>query len=346
MTTKLKATGLSKSFGELRALDSVDLHLEQGDLLAVLGASGCGKTTLLRCIAGFETPDTGRIEIDRTVVFDRGVNRPAEQRKVGYVPQGGVLFPHLSAARNIGFGLKRGAATRARVEEMLALVGMAGLGARMPHELSGGQQQRVALARALAPAPSLVLLDEPFSALDAGLRVTLREEVTAMLKSVGASAIIVTHDQEEALSMADHVMVMRDGVCVQLDDPVSLYRYPSDLNVATFLGDATLVEGSVCNDVANCPLGALRVADGCPRECKRCMIMIRPEQITLGRSGGGLRGRVEKTVFYGHDAMVHLRLDDEFGGMRLKARVSSLEAWLPDERVEIDVTGEVMVYDH
>lgn len=167
-----------------------------------------------------------------------------------------------------------------------------------------------------------------------------------MLKSVGASAIIVTHDQEEALSMADHVMVMRDGICVQRDDPVSLYRYPSDLSVATFIGDATLVEGSVCDDVANCPLGALPVADGCPRNCKRCLIMIRPEQITLGRTGGQFRGRVEKTVFYGHDAMVHLRLDDEFGGMRLKARVSSLEAWLPNERVAIDVTGEVMVYDN
>lgn len=346
MTTKLLIRDLSKSYGNLRALDAVNLHLEQGDLLAVLGASGCGKTTLLRSIAGFETPDSGRIDIDGVTVFDGHINTRAEQRKVGYVPQGGVLFPHLSAARNIAFGLSRGTGTVKRVDELLALVGMDGLGERMPHELSGGQQQRVALARALAPAPSLVLLDEPFSALDAGLRTALREEVTTMLKSVGASAIIVTHDQEEALSMADHVMVMREGVCVQLDDPVSLYRYPSDINVATFLGDATVVEGSICDNIVNCPLGSLQVAGGCPRNCNRCLIMIRPEQVTLGRSGGQLRGRVEKTVFYGHDAMVHLRLDDEFGGTRLKARVSSLEAYLPDERVEVDVTGEVMVYDH
>lgn len=346
MTKKLVISNLTKNFGGVRALDNVNLELEAGDLLAVLGASGCGKTTLLRCIAGFETPDAGEIVIDGETVFDAQTNRRAEQRKVGYVPQGGVLFPHLSAARNIAFGLKRGA-HGTRVKEMLDLVGMSGLDDRMPHELSGGQQQRVALARALAPQPSLVLLDEPFSALDAGLRVALREEVTTMLKSVGASAIIVTHDQEEALSMADHVMVMRDGVCVQLDDPVSLYRYPSDISVATFLGDATVVEGSVCDNVVNCPLGALRMAGGGPSNCQRCLIMIRPEQITVGRSGGGrLHGTVEKTVFYGHDAMVHLRLDDKYGGMRLKARVSSIEAFLPDERVEVDVTGEVMVYDN
>ena len=345
MVMKLQIGDLSKSYGEVRALQNVSLDLAAGSLLAVLGASGCGKTTLLRCIAGFETPDSGTIMIDGQTVFGGRINKKPEQRRIGYVPQDGVLFPHLSVAGNIGFGLPRSKATAARIEEMLELVGMKGLGRRMPHELSGGQQQRIALARALAPSPSLVLLDEPFSALDAGLRAALREDVAHTIKKIGATAIIVTHDQEEALSMADNVMVMRDGVCVQNDDPVSLYRYPSDMHVATFVGDATVVEGMICDDVVNCPFGSLRVADGCPTSCAHCRIMIRPEQIALSRETGQIRGIVEKTVFYGHDALVHLRLDKEFGGGLVKARVSSLDAYRPGEHVEMNVVGEVMVYD-
>src|SRR5699024_441348 len=210
-----------------------------------LGPSGCGKTTLLRVIAGFETPDEGSVQVDKKVLFDGRTNIKPEQRKIGYVPQHGVLFPHLNVAKNISFGLHATALSRAekrmRVAEMLELVGMPGLEERMPHELSGGQQQRIALARALAPSPSLVLLDEPFSALDAGLRQTLREEVKSTLASINATAIIVTHDQEEALSMAGSVAVMREGQYVQVTDPVTIYQHPTDIKVAKLVGEETLI---------------------------------------------------------------------------------------------------------
>src|SRR5699024_2524638 len=238
MQHKLDIQNLYKSFGEVQALKDVSIQLETGKMLAVLGPSGCGKTTLLRSIAGFETPDQGLISIDGVTMFGRGKNIKPERRRIGYVPQDGVLFPHLNVTQNIGFGLPKNQRNGKRIDEMLELVGMAGLGDRMPHELSGGQQQRIALARALAPSPSLVLMDEPFSALDAGLRATLRQDVTMTLKHIGATAIIVTHDQEEALSMADLVAVMRQGECVQVDDPVSLYQRPADMEVARFVGEA------------------------------------------------------------------------------------------------------------
>lgn len=246
---KLVVQGLNKSFGMVQALKDVNLELEAGKMLAVLGPSGCGKTTLLRSIAGFETPNSGKIFVDERCLFDGRKGVKPEQRKIGYVPQHGVLFPHLSVEKNIAFGLHSMGLSRAkksqRVQEMLELVGMPGLSQRMPHELSGGQQQRIALARALAPSPSLVLLDEPFSALDAGLRQSLREEVRLMLAQIDATAIIVTHDQEEALSMADSVAVMRQGACIQVASPTDIYQYPADVEVAQFVGEATLIPASL-----------------------------------------------------------------------------------------------------
>src|SRR5699024_309930 len=310
------------------------------DVLAVLGPSGCGKTTLLRCIAGFGTPDAGAIVIDGQTVFSDTVDMKPEKRHIGYVPQDGVLFPHMTVARNIGFGLPRGKQRQRRVAEMLELVGMAGLGDRMPHPLSGGQQQRVALARAVAPSPSLIPLDEACSALDAGLRASLREDVKSTLKKLGVSAIIVTHDQEEALSIADHVSVMLDGSCVQTADPVSLYKHPVDLRVAEFVGDATVFDAQVVNGCVISPFGKLPVCRDCPENCHCASVMIRPEQFVISRSAAGVTGSVNKIFFYGHDAMLHLALDNIIGPSAIQVRIAGHPEVAIGERVGLQVDGQ------
>ncbi|GGB37248.1 Fe(3+) ions import ATP-binding protein FbpC [Oceanisphaera marina] len=347
---KLIIQHVSKQFADVHALHNVSLELEEGSMLAVLGPSGCGKTTLLRSIAGFETPDAGSITIDGHTVFNGKTNIKPEQRKIGYVPQHGVLFPHLSVEKNIAFGLSGSGQPykeqkAQRVAEMLQLVGMAGLGKRLPHELSGGQQQRVALARALAPAPSLVLLDEPFSALDAGLRMALREEVTATLNQIGTTAILVTHDQEEALSMADRVAVMRRGRCVQIADPVSLYKYPADIQVARFVGEAVTLTATIDNGHAHSCFGPLPLAPGCPLDSTSATIMIRPEQFVPGAPAEQqLTGHVVKTIYYGHNALVHIKTDARFGAQDIQMRVSGAHTYAPGDVVGLKIVGEVMAY--
>ncbi len=340
----LQIENVSKSFGKLKALDDVSIGIDKGKMLVVLGASGCGKTTLLRCIAGFETPDSGAISIAGQPMFGAAVNLKPEQRRIGYVPQDGVLFPHLSVAHNIAFGLARGSAQERRVDEMLELVGMSGLGARMPHQLSGGQQQRVALARALAPAPALVLMDEPFSALDAGLRETLREDVRLSLELAGATSVLVTHDQEEALSMADMVAVMHKGACAQIDDPVTLYKYPANLQVARFVGDATILQLAVEDGQAISPFGKLQVARGCPFDCKQASIMVRPEQFVLGNTDAQVQAQVQRCIFYGHDAMISLKLDDALGLEQIRVRAIGAPHLQTGQTVGLKVVGEVMAY--
>lgn len=350
---KLIIDRVSKQFSEVQALSDVQLELEEGKMLAVLGPSGCGKTTLLRAIAGFETPDAGRIIINGQTVFDAQTNTKPEHRKIGYVPQHGVLFPHLTVEKNIAFGLSSGTSKRQtkqqkaqRVIEMLELVGMAGLGQRMPHELSGGQQQRIALARALAPSPSLVLLDEPFSALDAGLRIALREEVKATLNAIGATAIIVTHDQEEALSMADLVAVMRQGKCVQVSDPVSLYQCPTDINVAKFVGDAIVLPAVVANGSILSRFGTLALAGGCATDSKSATIMIRPEQFVVSPPHEQqFGGHVLKTIYYGHNALVHLKTEDQWGAQEIQMRVSGARTFSPGEYLGLKIEGAVMAYE-
>lgn len=350
---KLIIDRVSKQFSEVQALSDVQLELEEGKMLAVLGPSGCGKTTLLRAIAGFETPDAGRIIINGQTVFDSQSNTKPEHRKIGYVPQHGVLFPHLTVEKNIAFGLSSAASKRQtkhqkaqRVIEMLELVGMAGLGQRMPHELSGGQQQRIALARALAPSPSLVLLDEPFSALDAGLRIALREEVKATLNTIGATAIIVTHDQEEALSIADLVAVMRQGKCVQVSDPMSLYQYPTDINVAKFVGDAIVLPAVVANGSIHSRFGTLALAGGCATDSKSATIMIRPEQFVVSPPNEQqFGGHVLKTIYYGHNALVHLKTEDQWGAQEIQMRVSGARTFSPGEYLGLKIEGAVMAYE-
>ncbi|MFI7433631.1 ABC transporter ATP-binding protein [Micromonospora haikouensis] len=360
--TMLAVAGLTKSYGTVPALAGVDLAVPSGTLLAVLGPSGCGKTTLLRCVAGFERADSGTVAVAGRPVAAGRVHVPPHRRRVAVVPQEGALFPHLSVADNVGYGLDRAARRSGRVEEVLALVGLAGYGLRMPHQLSGGQQQRVAVARALAPRPPLVLLDEPFSALDAQLRTELRADVRQALRADGATAVLVTHDQGEALSMADAVAVMDAGRIVQCAPPAEVYRDPATTWVARFVGDAVLLPATVDDAVALTPLGPLPLrgaatgvatADGAPGPATggaatggsaatgAVTVLIRPEQIRLAATGGPL-ATVVRQDFHGHDALTTLRLDD---GTVLTARtLDEGVALAPGAQVAVTVRGEVRAY--
>ena len=344
--SELTVRGLEKSFGSTRVLRGVDLTVPQAALAAVLGPSGCGKTTLLRIVAGFLAPDQGTVALDGKVVSAGRRRVPPERRRVGVVPQEGALFPHLSVAGNVGFGLSRAARRSGRVERMLDLVGLAGFGDRMPAELSGGQQQRVALARALAPDPALVLLDEPFSALDTGLRAAVRDDVRQALRSAGATAVLVTHDQQEALSMADVVAVLREGRVVQSAPPAQLYSAPTDVGVATFVGEAVVLPARVSHGRAETVLGPLRIRAGLASgQAAAGQVVIRPEQVRVGPPGHGVAARVAGTTFFGHDALVSLVLDRPDGEpVRVSARSHGHELVPEDAVVGLVVDGEVSFY--
>jgi iron(III) transport system ATP-binding protein len=339
----LVVSGVGKSYGSLPVLTGVDLVVPAGTLAAVLGRSGCGKTTLLRLVAGFDRPDAGSIRIGGRTVVDATTCLPPERRHVGYVTQDGTLFPHLTVAANIAFGLPRGARRDGRrVHELLELVGLdAKYAKRHPHELSGGQQQRVALARALAPKPGIVLLDEPFSSLDAELRESTRRAVAAALEAAGTTAVLVTHDQGEALSLASQVAVMWDGVIAQVAEPTELYRKPANSRIAGFVGDAVLLPAQLIGGMAECVLGRLAVpaghADG-PSD-----VLIRPEQIVIGGNGNGRRARVLGATFYGHDATVRLELADD--GTTVTARPPGHGVPRVGQDVTLTVEGEVTVFD-
>jgi iron(III) transport system ATP-binding protein len=346
--SELTVRGLTKSFGGPPVLRGVDLAVPVGALAAVLGPSGCGKTTLLRIVAGFESPDSGEVSIGGRAVVGRGRTVPPERRRVGIVPQEGALFPHLTVAANVGFGLPRGRRSSARVRDMLDLVGLGGYGERMPHELSGGQQQRVAVARALAPGPALVLLDEPFSALDTALRAAVREDVRAALLTAGATAVLVTHDQQEALSMADLVAVLRDGRIVQAAAPADLYTLPADLSVASFVGEAVVLPAVLRGDgTAECALGsvAVRRSGTSPAGGGRGSVLLRPEQLTLGPPGAGVKAKVTGVQFFGHDALVELSLPGVIGGAPpMVARTLGHQLLRADEEVGVTVTGQASFF--
>ncbi len=313
--TELRIEGLTKGYGPGTAvLRGLDLTVPAGSLAAVLGPSGCGKTTMLRVIAGFLHADSGTVSVGGRVLTGPGTHLPPERRRIGIVPQEGALFRHLSVARNVAFGLPGDrAARRRRTEEMLELVGLAGYGGRMPHELSGGQQQRIALARALAPAPALVLLDEPFNALDSALRTGVRADVRAALRATGATALLVTHDQQEALSTADLVAVVRDGRVAQCGTPREVYRRPADPWVAAFVGDAVLLPGTAVNGTAATALGGvplLTPAGGTEDAPREGTVLLRPEQFELtGPDAADHHGTVADVCYYGHDAMVTVAVE-------------------------------------
>ncbi|TFV87710.1 ABC transporter ATP-binding protein [Blastococcus sp. CT_GayMR20] len=341
--SSLTVTDLTKSFTTTPVLTGVDLHVPTGSFTALLGPSGCGKTTLLRLIAGFDDPDSGTVSVGDTVVAGGpGRSVAARRRGIGFVPQEGGLFPHLTVAGNISFGLpRRQRRDGGRVRELLELVGLdAALADRSPHQLSGGQQQRVALARALAPAPSLVLLDEPFSSLDAALREETRLAVSAALSATGATAVLVTHDQAEALSMADQVAVLRDGRLVQLTDPRTLYRSPRDLDVATFVGEAVVLEADVRAGTAHCVLGALPVEG--PQPDGPARVLLRPEQLRLAPAVAGTgTARVRSVDFYGHDSRVWLDLAD---GRTVSARIDGGDLPVAGDDVTVTVRGRALAF--
>jgi iron(III) transport system ATP-binding protein len=340
--TFLQLTSLAKSYGTVAAVDSVHLDVARGSRTAIVGPSGCGKTTLLRLIAGFEVPDQGRISVDGVPMADEAGIVPAHRRNIGIVAQDGCLFPHLSVLDNIGFGMKADrAAKRMRAEELMDMVGLdRAMLARKPDQLSGGQQQRVALARAMARQPALMLLDEPFSALDTGLRAATRQAVAEVLSAAKITTILVTHDQAEALAFADQVVVMRSGRFAQVGSPREVYLRPVDAQTAAFLGEAIILPAKISQGVADCALGRLPVdaADF----SGMADIMIRPEQIVLSRiDGQGVAGIVEDVAFSGavSDARIRLSSTD----FLLQARVSSTPELNAGDQVGIQLSGKAHV---
>lgn len=344
--TALTIDGVTKSFGRTPVLRGVDLRAPRESLTAVLGPSGCGKTTLLRLIAGFDLPDAGTIAFGDDIVFGPGRVTPPQRRRVGYVPQEGALFPHLTVTANITFGLRRrDRAAARRSGELLEWVGLsASLADRYPHQLSGGQQQRVALARALAPQPSLVLLDEPFSSLDAGLREGTRRAVAQALRAANATAVLVTHDQSEALSLADQVAVMRHGCLVQFDTPSTVYRSPADAGVARFVGEAVLLPARIRQGQAESALGSIPVRGRTAED--NAQILLRPEQIHLHPESEsdtvGVPARVAEINYYGHDATI--RLDLLPAGPTVTARVAGYDLPTPGALVRLTTTGHAETY--
>src|SRR5689334_15086802 len=316
----LDLINVRKSFAQSTAVENFNLEVERGEFISFLGPSGCGKTTTLRMVAGFETPTSGTIKINGVDV----TNTPPNQRQVGMVFQSYALFPNMTVAGNIGFGLKvkrqPESAIKARVDEMLKIIHMSEFGGRYPYQMSGGQQQRVALARALAIQPQVLLLDEPLSALDAKIRISLRNEIRAIQRQLGITTIYVTHDQEEALSLSDRVVVMSNGRIEQIGTPFQIYNFPATRFVASFVGTLNVLSA----DVADAASGRLRV-DGQDIQSakpiadrasgKPVSVALRPEVITLhgnGASSNHLNGTVDDVMFLGPTMRVKVRLRDQF----------------------------------
>jgi iron(III) transport system ATP-binding protein len=347
----LSIRAITKRYGPVTALDSVNLDVEAGSRTAIVGPSGSGKTTLLRLIAGFEAPDAGQVILDGEVLAEVGFMVPAHRRGIGIVSQDGALFPHLSVADNIGFGIERGAPDREqRIAKLVDMVELdRAMLARRPHQLSGGQQQRVALARALARKPRLMLLDEPFSALDTGLRETMRKVVSRVLRNAGITTILVTHDQAEALSFADQVAVLREGRLIQAGSPRLLYLSPCDRETAAFLGDVILLSADLGDGFADCALG--RIAAETHGRRGQAEIMLRPEQLRLTVIGQEARatsadclGKIADVEFGGAICTVTLAIA---GTHDAPLTVKTSSADLPEVggMVRVAVLGKAHVFE-
>jgi iron(III) transport system ATP-binding protein len=354
----LTVRGVRKSFGAAAVLKGVDLAVPAGSVTAVLGPSGCGKTTLLRLIAGFERPDDGSIEVGGRPVSGPAAQVPTERRGLGYLAQEGALFPHLTVARNITFGLPRARRRdTGRVRELLDLVSLdQDLANRYPHQLSGGQQQRVALARTLAPQPRLVLLDEPFSALDTGLRAETRAAVASALSAAAVTTLLVTHDQAEALSFADRVAVMDGGVFAQVGSPAEIYQWPADLRTAKFIGATCLVPAE-CNPTdagfATSPLGRvpIRRRSGEPLpSAGRGWLMLRPEQLAVvpdraDENPTGVPARITAVEYFGHDCVVTAALLSRSAEpVRVTCRITGTIPIRQGTTVRITVSGAGLMF--
>jgi iron(III) transport system ATP-binding protein len=353
----LEVRGLGKSFGGHTVLDHIDLTVTAGSTTAVVGASGCGKTTLLRLVAGFETPDAGTVTISGRRVTSPESSVAPHRRSVGYVAQDGALFPHLTVGQNIAYGLSGNARSREvrdRVIELLETVSLeASFASRRPYQLSGGQQQRVALARALARKPVLMLLDEPFSSLDTGLRASTRKVVAGLLADAGITTLLVTHDQEEALSIADQIAVMRDGRFTQVGTPQGVYRQPTDRFTAEFLGDCISLPCTVMSGIAECALGRVPVQTSA--DDGTATLALRPEQLVatvVSDSAAHVRSRqddsrtglgtVIATEFLGHDVL--LTIDPAGDAGPITVRQNSFNTPPIDAKVRIDVLGSGVAF--
>jgi iron(III) transport system ATP-binding protein len=355
--TLLSVQAVSKRYGKVVALDDVSVDVPAGSRTAVVGPSGSGKTTLLRLIAGFEVPDSGRVILGGHLLADGRAAVPAHRRSIGIVAQDGALFPHLTVAENIGFGLERN--TPRRDQRVLALMDMVELARlmrdRRPHQLSGGQQQRVALARALARQPKLMLLDEPFSALDAGLREGIRASVAELLRAEKIASILVTHDQAEALSFADQVAILREGKLVQAGPPRELYMSPRDPGTAAFLGDAIILTAKVGDGWADCALGRIAASTTFRGAAK---IMLRPEQIVLSpisdtaSQSDTCSGHITRIEFSGASSSIAISLldrglDNQAPDLKTTAlliKTTSIDLPPVDSHVQIKVLGQAHVF--
>jgi iron(III) transport system ATP-binding protein len=332
--------GVGKRYGDVEVLSDITLTVPHGAVLALLGPSGCGKTTLLRLIAGFDRLDEGSIAFDDRIVASPRVYAPPERRGIGYVPQEAALFPHLTVARNIAYGLPRGSHRKARVQEVLDLIGLPELEARFPHELSGGQQQRVALARALAPHPALILLDEPFNALDLDLRRSVCADVVSVLRKTGTTAVLVTHDPGEAFTVADLVAVMRKGHVIQCAPPAVVYWRPQSPAIARLTGASIFVNADCAGDTAVSALGVLSLHPESAPCHGKVKLMIRPEQITLAAAGHGQPARVIHSSFRGDHTLLNLQLGD----LKFGLRTSSMQAPPSGAEVYLSVQGHCMAF--
>ncbi|ELZ81532.1 ABC transporter ATP-binding protein [Haloferax larsenii] len=336
----LELDGISKSYGTESVIDDLSLSVQNGEILTLLGPSGCGKTTTLRLIAGLDRPDRGEVRLNGSPVSGNGSFVAPEERGVGVVFQEFALFPHLTAAENIAFGLKHLSKSEreARVDELLDLVGLETQGESYPDELSGGQQQRVALARSLAPEPAILLLDEPFSNLDVDLRVQMREEVRRILKEAGVTAVSVTHDQEEAMSISDRVAVMNDGKLEQIGEPEQVFQHPESRFVASFLGYAGFLPGHVSGDVVKTELGTV------PRDQIHGLaaeydetdidILVRPDDVSAHACNGSGHGEVVGKRYLGPTILYEVELD---GGDNLLCMHNHDETVPTDGRVEVSL---------
>jgi len=339
----VRVAGLCKSFSTQPVLRGVDLDVPVGSFTAILGPSGSGKTTLLRILAGFDRMDAGSVVIGGQVMEDgRRFVRP-QRRGIGYVPQEGALFPHLTVADNVGFGVPR--RERKGMAHLVEMVGLTGLERRYPHQLSGGQQQRVALARALAIQPKVVLLDEPFSSLDASLRDGVRRDVAHILAEANATTILVTHDQDEALGLADQIAVLNEGCIVATADPRSLYGDPSDLAAAVLIGDANVMAAEMRGGRASSVLGTVNVAPQAGTREGSVQLLLRPEQLVLHvePEDGRVKAMVVEMQYHGHDALVRVAIDAQ-GVPAFSARVPGDLALSQGQSVWVTLRGPGRVW--
>ncbi len=324
-------------------VEKFSLELAAGTLACLLGPSGCGKTTVLRAIAGFQPISQGEITLDSRLVGSASAQLPPEQRGIGMVFQDYALFPHLTVARNIAFGLRRlsSAQQQQRAEHWLKVVGLDGLADRYPHELSGGQQQRVALARALAPEPKLILFDEPFSNLDVEMRERLATDIRTILKSQGATALFVTHDQNEAFAIGDRVGVMQEGQVLQWDTPFNLYHEPQNRTVANFIGQGVLLKGFMHSDNAvSTALGIIRGKRSYPwRDNTAVDVLLRPDDVVI-RNQGEIRCRITDRAFKGAETLYELQLKD---GQKLLSLMPSHDDYQVGQLVSVDVCADHLV---